>query len=319
MNKELSKITREWMELERKTLEQRKLADEFYDQHLMKLIEKDFIERNRDMVFEEVRYLIVSVGTSYEPIVLNIRLLNPSRILFLYTEKSEKTLNKIIDYCDIRPDTYDKSRVDEVDPLDIYREIKKAYLRWNRPERVYIDFTGGTKAMSASAALAGAMIDVQLVYVGSEDYLVDFRKPNPGSETLIYIDNPLSVFGDLEIDKAFELFDKYNFSGAVEKLENLKESIPEPDTRQQISFVYGLAKAYEAWDALDFRRAYDHMDELKQQLLRDRRTHRIFLMMDFLDKIGKQTELLEKLQYIPSLIHNKKNMEILKEPGMIHL
>ena len=43
MNKELSKITKEWMELERKTLEQRKKAEEFYDQNLMKLIEEDFI------------------------------------------------------------------------------------------------------------------------------------------------------------------------------------------------------------------------------------------------------------------------------------
>lgn len=318
MNKELSTITEEWMKLERKTMEQRKLADEFYDQHLMKLIEADFIERNKDMVFEDVRYLIVSVGTSYEPIVLNIRLLHPDRIMFLYTEKSEKTLNKIIDYCGIKPDSYDKNRVDEVDPLDVYRVIKEAYLRWNRPERMYIDFTGGTKAMSASAALAGVMIDVQLVYVGSEDYLVDFRKPNPGSETLVYIDNPLAVFGDLEIDKAFELFDKYNFSGAVEKLEKLKESIPEPDLRQQISFVYSMAKAYEAWDALDFRCAYEYMDELKRQLLRDRRTHRTFLMMDFLKRIERQTEILEKLQCIPALIRNKKNMEILKETSIIH-
>jgi len=61
--------------------------------------------------------------------------------------------------------------------LDIYREIEAAFLKWNTPEKVYIDFTGGTKAMSASAALAGAMIDVQLVYVGSDEYLVDFRKP----------------------------------------------------------------------------------------------------------------------------------------------
>ena len=177
MNKELTKITKEWMELERKTLEQRKKAEEFYDQNLMKLIEEDFIERNKDMVFEKVKYLIVSVGTSYEPIVLNIRLLHPERILFLYTEKSEKTLNKIIDYCEIKPNSYDKRLVNEVDPLDIYREIEAAFLKWNTPEKVYIDFTGGTKAMSASAALAGAMIDVQLVYVGSDEYLVDFRKP----------------------------------------------------------------------------------------------------------------------------------------------
>ena len=35
MNKELQKVTKEWMKLERKTLEQRKEADRYYDEHLM--------------------------------------------------------------------------------------------------------------------------------------------------------------------------------------------------------------------------------------------------------------------------------------------
>ena len=30
--------------------------------------------------------------------------------------------------------------------------------------------------MSAAAAMAGSLISVQLVYVGTNDYLVDFRK-----------------------------------------------------------------------------------------------------------------------------------------------
>ena len=45
--------------------------------------------------------------------------------------------------------------------------------------------------MSAAAAMAGALIDIQLIYVGTNDYLTDFRKPNHGSETLFYINNPL--------------------------------------------------------------------------------------------------------------------------------
>ncbi len=103
MNKELKSMTEKWMQLERKTIEQRKKADDFYDDNLMQLIEKDFIDRNKDQVFEEVDYLIVTVGTSYEPIVLDISLLKPQKILFLYTEKSEPTLNKVTDYMKLIP------------------------------------------------------------------------------------------------------------------------------------------------------------------------------------------------------------------------
>lgn len=46
MRKNLMEITQEWMRLERKTLEQRKKAEEFYENKLMTLIEQDFMERN---------------------------------------------------------------------------------------------------------------------------------------------------------------------------------------------------------------------------------------------------------------------------------
>lgn len=317
MKKDLTKMTQEWMQLERKTLEQRKQADEFYESNLMSLIEEDFIRRNKKEVHEKVDYFVISVGTSYEPIVLNIKLFSPKRILFLYTEQTEKTLNKIAGYCKLEPDTYEKRKVSETDPLDIYREIKRYYLEWERPEKMYIDFTGGTKAMSAAAAMAGALIDIQLVYVGTNDYLSDFRKPNPGSETLFYINNPLAIFGDLEIEKAFTLFERHNYAGAQEKLGVLKESIPDPGIRQQLNFVYLLAKAYEAWDALDFKSAYEYISTLNSQLRRDKRTHRDFLIMDFCGELEKQEEILGFMKDIPSLVKERKNMEILQTKEII--
>ena len=53
MNRELTEITAQWKALERKTDEQRQYADEFYDQNLMGLIERDFIERNEDRLSEK--------------------------------------------------------------------------------------------------------------------------------------------------------------------------------------------------------------------------------------------------------------------------
>ena len=316
-SRKLEKVTQEWMQLERKTFEQRKLAEEFYDANLMTLIKDDYVKRNRSKVFEKVDYLVVSVGTSYEPIVLNITLLHPKKILFLYTEKSVSILNKIVSHCQITPDSYEKSQVSETNPLDIYQEIKRSYLKWDRPEKMYIDFTGGTKAMSVASAMAGAMINVQMVYVGSNDYLVDFRKPRPGSETIFYVTNPLAVFGALEIEKALNLFAEHNYAGAKEKLSVLKEMIPDPSNRQELNFVYLLASAYESWDALDFMPAYDAMRQLNQQLKRDRMIHEKFLLMDFSDALQKQEKILGHLKEIPNLIKTKENQKILANSPVI--
>ena len=317
MNNELQIKTEEWMKLERKTLAQRKKAEEYYDDNLMKLIEDDYCERNLSKVKEPVKHFIVSVGTSYEPIVLNLALFHPQKIMFLYTEKSESILNKVVEYSELKASDYEKSRVSEVDPMDIYREVKNAYLKWGRPKRMYIDFTGGTKAMSAAAALAGAVIDVQMIYVASNDYLTDFRKPNPGSEHLVYVENPMAVFGDLEIEKAEELFGEYNFSAAKEKYGLLKETIPNPVTRQELTFDYLLSCAYEAWDALDFPVASDYLLNLVSQLDRDSRSCENHIIVKKRMMIAKQCGYLTEMRNIPIMTKEKKQPEILKTKEII--
>lgn len=306
----LQKATEEWKQLERKTEEQRKEAENYYASNLMGLIEEAFIKNNRDKVYENVEYLIMSVGTSYEPLVLNIQLLKPEKILFLYTDKTKTTLNRIVEYCKLDISAIEMEKVSETDPVCIYQEIKRAYLEWDKPNKLYIDFTGGTKAMSAAAAMAGSLISVQLVYVGTNDYLVDFRKPEPGSETLYYISNPIEIFGDLEIEKAVALFGQYNYSGAAEKLNVLKEQVPDPELRQQLNFVFLLAKTYEAWDALEFQDAYDMIQVLNRQLNRDKSLHSTFWLMDMAGVLQKQQGILEKLLVIPELAKKKDQMGI---------
>lgn len=317
MNQELINMTDRWKSLERKTAKQRERAEIFYENKLMKLIEKEFIINNQEKVYEKVEYLILSVGTSYEPLVLDIQLLQPRRILFLHTENTEYILDKVTQYCKLGATRYIKEKVDGTNPLDIYKKIKGAYLEWKMPEKLYIDFTGGTKAMSAAAAMAGAVINVQLIYIGTNDYLIDFRKPNPGTESLYYIANPMEIFGDLEIEKAFSLFDKYNYAGAKRKLELLKENVPDPDIRQQLTFVYDLALTYEHWDALEFSAAYKVIGKLTSELERDLRLNPEFVLMDFWPRLKKQEAILKNLNELSEMIKEKKNMKILKSHDSI--
>lgn len=111
MNQELISMTEKWKALERKTEKQREKAENFYETKLMKLIEEEFIANNQDKLYEKIEYLIMSVGTSYEPLVLDIQLLQPRRILFLYTKKTESVLNKISNYCQLDAMRYSKEKL----------------------------------------------------------------------------------------------------------------------------------------------------------------------------------------------------------------
>lgn len=311
VNDELLKRTEEWMGLERATFKQREKANEFYDKQLMKLITNSFVERNAVHVQEKVGYMIMSVGTSYEPLALSLSLFRPEKIMFLYTEKSERYIEKIVKFCKLEASAYDKRLVDDVNPLPVYREIKNAYLMWKKPEKIYIDFTGGTKAMAVAAAMAGAVVDIQLLYVGSEEYLVDFRKPKPGSEKVQFITNPYEVFGDLEIEKAIAFLGEHNYAGAREKLQGIKEKVPDPSIRQQLEFIYYLSEVYEHWDSLEFTKAYKEICCLLSELKRDSRIHPDYIMMDFYGKLNVQKKILEPLAGIPELLKIKNNVEVL--------
>lgn len=317
MNKTLAEKTEKWMALERKTLEQRQKADMYYEQEMMSYIVSEYIANNKAKVDEQVRYLIMSVGTSYEPLVLNISLLQPEKVLFLYTDVSEEILDKVTEFCALKVSQVQKRKVVETDPIGVYQEIKRCYLDWGRPDKIYIDFTGGTKAMSTAAAMAGAMINVQMIYVGSTNYLAHFRKPYPGSETLCYISNPMSVFGDLEIEKAYALFEQFNYAGVREKTKELKEDVPDPAIRQELNLVYLLAKTYEKWDSFDFVQAYESISELKREISRDKKSNPHFILADFEERFSIQEEYLKHLCTIPELMKQKQKMEILQREEAI--
>ena len=118
MDKILKEKTEQWMTLERKTLEQRKKAEQFYEEEMMEHIVREYIRNNKSKLKEKAKYLIVSVGTSYEPIVLNISLLQPERILFLYTSQSEEILDKVMDFCCLRMSQVEKSKVNETNQTE---------------------------------------------------------------------------------------------------------------------------------------------------------------------------------------------------------
>ncbi len=312
MNADLRAKTEEWMSLERTTFKQRAVAEEFYEKQLMKLITKEFVQNNKGKVKSPVKEMIFSVGTSYEPLVLSLNLFRPERILFLYTDKSLPYLEKVIKMCKLPMSRFVRRRVDENNPLDIYQEVKNIYLEWNRPDQIYVDFTGGTKAMSVAAAMAGAMVDIQLVYIGSDKYMVDFRKPEPGSEFVQFIANPYEVFGDLEIEKALELVKEYNYSGACQKLVELIDKVPDPMVRQQLEFIYFLVHAYEFWDDLKFEEAWRQMQCLHKNLLRDSRRNERLVLLDFMEPIENQLMCLEKLTEMKKILKEEGNFSVLQ-------
>lgn len=119
---------------------------------------------------------IISLGTGEgveHGIAFSIRANNPDKIVFLITEQSKETIPKIEAELGF---SLNYEILEVTDPNDIERcyfdthqTIRKLLKEGYSPEEIYIDFTSGTKAMSAGVSLAGAFFEVQaLLYVAGK-------------------------------------------------------------------------------------------------------------------------------------------------------
>ena len=110
--------------------------------------------------------------------------------------------------------------------------------------------------MSSGAALAGAYLNIDVLYL--ESVIEPSRdRPTPGRENLIRIDNPFTVFGDRKLNRARDLFARFDFIGAVEILGPARVQVREP---QIFHLYYHLALAYAAWDDFNFDTAYKELE-----------------------------------------------------------
>jgi CRISPR-associated protein (TIGR02710 family) len=250
LEEKLKQVSDRWQSLPLETREQQVEGIEFYSREVFPLIKQVFVARESPKIRKPILGLILPVGTSPEPLVLSISAIKPERVLFLHTHETEYVLDAIIDRTNLKARQWDKRTIDPADPTHIYREIKEAWIRWGRRRDIAVDFTGGTKSMSGGAAMAGALLGAQLVYIANRKYLPDpYRRPEPGSEYLEFVPNPYLVFGDLEEMEAANRFHRFDFAGAAVILENLAEKAVYPRRYQALA---SLAAAYKAWDDLDF-------------------------------------------------------------------
>lgn len=296
-----------WYAMDRSNNEQRMLAEEYYKTELMPLIINYYIQENTKKISETCDAMVLTLGTSYEPLVLSISALKPKKVLILYTDKSFHLLDDVIEFTKLKPTQYTSNEVDAENPLQLYQKIKDIYEKWERPQNIYVDFTGGTKSMAAGCAMAGSAIGAKLIYVGGE-FLTDLRKPRPGSEKLCYIDDPYTVFGDLEREQAISLFNKMDYISAYRIFKELEQRVP--GTKEYSALKY-ISKAYNAWDSLDIKDAEENLSKCCDIILTEGKLEKRFVLNSHIEKLEKQLKAIKVLKKIHCNEEPNKDKEII--------
>ena len=272
-------------------------ADAYYDQHILPHVTEIFIDHNKPK--KEYDGLILTVGGSPEPLILSICAIKPNRVGLLYTENRKDSLERIYNKTNLTIVNMIEGakKVDGSKTAEIYQAIMNFYTEWGKPENIAVGVTGGKKSMVSGAAIAGAVLGADIYYVDT-DKKNKLNKPEPGSEYLRLLDNPYTVFGDLEVQKAKDLYDRHDYAGAGRIFQQLEQQVATPNQTKVYEAYRLLCKTYEAWDNFDMEEAKKSLEELLQIFEQYSPLTELAPLHEFKEAFEAQNEALEHLSYI---------------------
>lgn len=226
-----------------------------------------------DLPEVDFTYLICTLGGSVEPIVASIKHWRPKRVLFLPSEQTRGDVSEKIlpllerEGAPLDPGMYDIAPLPDAQNLsECVRKLRELTPRvedWlTRGERfqVVLDFTGGTKCMSAALALQGRRWRCHFSYVGGTER----TKENvgivvSGKEQIVHTQNPWDALGFQAIEDASLLFDQGAYDAAAALLRAAFHSVADAAKKQEINSLLALADAYDLWNRFKHRDALNKL------------------------------------------------------------
>ena len=206
-------------------------------------------------------------GFSPETTIFAAAFLQPKELLVLVSHTVRDGVDFIRSNVRLPASHVDVRRVDPLDPVDIYEQIRKSvddFKRFNGVPhpKVIVDITGGKKCMSAGAALAATQLDLRMCYIDG-DFNPGIRQPEPGTERLEILDNPTKMFGDRQMESAVLEFRNGTYAAAYHRFESVAQTSPTP---ARARFGCDLAMLYRAWSDLDFQELGESVKAMRDRL-----------------------------------------------------
>lgn len=223
--------------------------------------------------------MLVTVGTGQTgddiagAIYKSVEAANPDRILFVMTEKSRGEV--YVPFLSGRMSERVKSgkvKVEEKllpDPDDvdgIYRSIclflEGLFTDRYTPDEIVVDYTSGTKAMSAGAVLAAVAKGIgTLSYVSGKRG--DGGRVIPGTEKVLTI-SPKEAYADRLVTQALQLFARYQYEAGLTLLQMASTLHQDPEFQKKLSFLEKAGKAYWNWDRFLLTESADQLHQLME-------------------------------------------------------
>jgi CRISPR-associated protein (TIGR02710 family) len=218
-----------------------------------------------------MKTLVISVGTGTKPSKQTVDSLakalaqsvdrhRPDKVLFVITKESEETTLPTI-LKNIKNYSCEKIKIDNPDNIQQIYETLQPKIRQIREEsnHIVIDYTSGTKAMTAALAILATL------YEANELSYISGKRANgivqPGTEQIISI-RPYFATTEQKIKTAIQFFNKAQYEAATSILNQIQKTIKDPAILNRTAPLLNLAKAYALWDKFQHQKAFKTLKKL---------------------------------------------------------
>ena len=209
-----------------------------------------------------MKNLVLSCGGTLDPIVTSIEKIKPDNIIFIASKETASTVD------DIKELTKDVSEYDFhtlvlKDPEDLIEvfETSCGSKEFLKQGDIYVDYTGGTKSMSAGLAMAFFETGIkEYVYIGGNKRTKEgVGVVKSGAEKPVFKVDPARLYC-LSIAKKIEPL----FNAGLYRLtdELLKKEIPRSGDDlyvKELKKIQELVRSLCLWDSMNYKRSYANM------------------------------------------------------------
>ncbi len=226
--------------------------------------------------------LLASVGGTPAPVIFSIRQHNPDKIVFFASSDSRRIINDSIlpalftatgripehEFI-ITPDEEDVG----ASTFELLNRMPEALRKLNVKGVIWpnlIDYTGGTKTMSAAVVWASSRYPCRFSYIGS--LTSEHRNKGglgivlDGREKCFLIENPWDKVAFFEARAALHLFNRGQYGNAAALIESIHKRIDEPHVQRVITVLGKAFQGYHEWDMFNHKGAQACLGQVQKPL-----------------------------------------------------
>jgi CRISPR-associated protein (TIGR02710 family) len=221
--------------------------------------------------------LIVTVGGAHEPVVTSLVHWRPARARFVASHQTGSRVPEIVAQAQahgvtLDPGAYDTTIVRDPEQLvacvEAMRRLDQEVRSWlGRGEeyRIVVDYTGGTKTMSAALALVAHRWKCGFSYVGGTIRTKEgVGLVQSGTERVVATSNPWDELGYRGIEDACEAFDLGNYGPAADVANEWLRAVTDPRHKRTFATLKSLIEGYAAWDRFDHAAACTRLADVRK-------------------------------------------------------